>query len=255
MNLPGRLRSTTLGDLLGALYRDRASGVLELLEDRGVGAGRSHRLYVHGGLVEEVDTPIRAEKLGELLKHQGFLGDDGYRWLRRRLTEVPSERAGALLVRAGIVSREAIGAVLRHQLRTRLEALFGVADAIVRFHVPRPRLVEPDRPLPLSPREFLHGRPRYRDRGCPRPESRPPSAATGHSAPRNPGGRNDPLRTRALVVLGLGPEADRGAVQQAFRRLAANVHPDRHPRATPREKAELIRRFAELSAAYHSLVA
>src|SRR5260221_423910 len=35
MHLPGRLRTTTLGDLLGALHRAGATGTLELAELRG----------------------------------------------------------------------------------------------------------------------------------------------------------------------------------------------------------------------------
>ena len=60
---------------------------------------------------------------------------------------------------------------------------------------------------------------------------------------------------RALSTLGLEAGADRTQVQRAFRRLAMQFHPDRHPRATAIEKADLMRRFAELSAAYHLLVA
>jgi DnaJ-class molecular chaperone len=56
-------------------------------------------------------------------------------------------------------------------------------------------------------------------------------------------------------VLGLEAGADRARVQRAFRRLAAEVHPDRHPWASAAERAALLRRFSELSAAYHELVA
>src|ERR1019366_6127251 len=35
MDLPGRLRSTTLGDLLGALHRAGSTGTVELTEDQG----------------------------------------------------------------------------------------------------------------------------------------------------------------------------------------------------------------------------
>jgi DnaJ-class molecular chaperone len=49
------------------------------------------------------------------------------------------------------------------------------------------------------------------------------------------------------------PGADRATITQAFRRLASSLHPDRHPNADPNERARLLSRFAELSAAYHSL--
>jgi len=51
MLLPGRLRTTTLGDLLGTIHRARASGTLELTEDRG----RSHRIHFTEGRVIAVE--------------------------------------------------------------------------------------------------------------------------------------------------------------------------------------------------------
>jgi len=50
------------------------------------------------------------------------------------------------------------------------------------------------------------------------------------------------------------PGADRATIQQAFRRLARSLHPDRYPHADAGERARLLSRFAELSAAYHSIV-
>jgi curved DNA-binding protein CbpA len=61
------------------------------------------------------------------------------------------------------------------------------------------------------------------------------------------------LRTHAYATLGLLPGADRAAIQQAFRRLALNLHPDRFPNADATERARLLTRFAQLSAAYHAL--
>jgi DnaJ-class molecular chaperone len=45
------------------------------------------------------------------------------------------------------------------------------------------------------------------------------------------------------------------SIQKAFRRLASSVHPDRFPNADAAQRARLLSRFAELSAAYHTLVA
>jgi DnaJ-class molecular chaperone len=44
-------------------------------------------------------------------------------------------------------------------------------------------------------------------------------------------------------------------VKQAFRRLAAKSHPDRFPNASTEERGRLMRDFAELSCAYHALIA
>ncbi len=55
-------------------------------------------------------------------------------------------------------------------------------------------------------------------------------------------------------VLELPDGAGEDDVKRAFRRLAREVHPDRHPGATPEALRELERRFAQLSAAYRRLV-
>src|SRR5581483_11524137 len=43
-------------------------------------------------------------------------------------------------------------------------------------------------------------------------------------------------------------------VKRAYRRLARELHPDRHPSAAPEDLRDLERRFAEVSAAYRRLV-
>ncbi len=242
MRLPGRLRATTLGDLLGILHRERATGVLELVEANGITSGRAHRIHLVSGLVGEVETPLGVTRLGELMRHEGLLGDSALRWLSRQLARTPGRRAGELLVDNHAASAELVAAALRRQLRLKLDALFALQDAALRFRVAFRRPAEVR--VPLSPHEFLHGRPRARDR-------RRAEAAPRASAPQRPA--RD--RVRALAVLGLGPDAQAADVQRAFRQLARDVHPDRHPRASGGQKAELLRRFTELSAAYHELVA
>ena len=54
-------------------------------------------------------------------------------------------------------------------------------------------------------------------------------------------------------MLGLEPGADSALVRQAFRRLARDFHPDRHPKADAGELATLVRRLSELTAAYHRI--
>src|ERR1700761_9316566 len=64
MQLPGRLSSSTLGDLLGALHRARVTGLLELGEIRGPRGrtvpGRLHRVHLREGLVAAVETALPA---------------------------------------------------------------------------------------------------------------------------------------------------------------------------------------------------
>lgn len=244
MQLPGRLRLTTLGDVLGAIHRAGASGVLELTDERG----RVHRVFWSGGMITQVDTELYRERLGDLLARQGSLGARALARLARRLLEAPAQRAGEILVEEGFVSSDLVNAGLRRQLHQKLEALFQLKDGQLAFRVPRPH--EQHR-TPLSPGEFLHGRPRAR----PRPryaaaqERAKNGPASSGSALRVPGGS----QSRAYATLGLPPGADRAAIQQAFRRLALNLHPDRFPNAEPSERARLLSRFAELSAAYHAL--
>jgi hypothetical protein len=186
VKLSGRLRLTTLGDVLGAVYRERTSGVLEVVETEGPFSGRTHRIHLVDGLVKDVESGVDGEKGGD------------------------------------------IGA--------RLDALFLLGDARLTFHVARPGNTY-GRARPLDPSEFLHGRPRSRDK-----------VDQGRR-------RRDPTRARALATLGLPEGADRASVLRAFRMLAARLHPDRFPSATAEERATLMRRFAEITAAYHALVA
>ncbi len=247
MKLPGRLRLTTLGDVLGAVHRAGASGVLELTCDRGA----THRVFWAEGMITQIDTDLCRQRLGELLAGQGFLGARALARLARRLLEAPRQRAGEILVEEGFVSPDLVDAGLRRQLRQKLEALFELRDAQLAFRIPRPHA---STRAPLAPGEFLHGRPRARPRAryaAAQERASNGSASSGSqaNAQRLPHGS----RTRAYATLGLLPGADRATIQQAFRRLARHLHPDRFPNADPSERARLLSRFAELSAAYHAL--
>lgn len=248
MLLPGRLRLTTLGDLLGMLHRACASGVLELVEVDGARSGRSHRVFFDAGLVEDVDTSLNHPRLGEILARDGLLSMSALARVARRLIEQPGKRVGEILVEEGLGTADLVAAALRRQQKSRLDALYNLPEALIRFHVPRPR--SGFRPTPLSPREFLHGRPRARshfrarfgERFSYRSETRLPMPQSAEEK-----------RLAAYHALGLTPSASPRDVQVAFRKLAAVAHPDRHPRASGAEKVQLLARFATLSAAYHAL--
>jgi DnaJ-domain-containing protein 1 len=242
MNLPGRLKLTTLGDLLGDLHRAKASGVLELFELEGVSAGRCHRVFLDAGLVDGVDSSLPSPRLGELLVREGFLTLDGVRTLLRRLVEEPDKKAGQILLSERLLDTGLLQAALRAQLRSKLDALFRLPDARVRFHVRRPR--DGQQPSPLTPREFLFGRPRARARSQGRAEKRPPP-------PQLPSA--DAQRRAAYRELGLEPGTDAETLRRTFRKLAASHHPDRYPRASSREKELIAQRFSRISEAYHRL--
>jgi DnaJ domain len=239
MNLPGRLRLTTLGDVLGTVYRDGVTGILELTESHGSRSGSVHRIHVAGGLVAHVETPISTARLGEVLRKKGILGDAALARLGARISLFPHKRAGELLVLDGAATESDVAGALRLQRRERLERLFLLDDARLAFHIARGGST--GKAPPLHADEYLHGRPRSREK----PGFRKAVPAR----------RRDPVRSRALSTLGLSDAADPTSVQRAFRRLAATMHPDRFPTAGPVERAELMRRFAEITAAYHSLVA
>jgi len=228
MQLPGRLRLTTLGDLLGTLHRAGASGTLELVEDRG----RAHRVHVARGLVTSVEIDGASPTLAELLKSAGL---DEATLRRALLRSLASRRlVGEVLARDFHVSPDVIDGALRAQLALRLRALETLDDARVSFRVAvrPPREALHDRPL--EPSEFLRGRRRARDRV------------------RAPASAGDPS---AYALLGVDRDADAAEIRRAFRRLARELHPDRHPHASEPERRALALKFAQVAAAYQALVA
>ncbi len=239
MKLPGRLGPTTLGDVLGALHRDGASGVLELIESQGMVAGRSHRIHLLRGLVQHVESSLKVPRVGELLRDHGFLPPTARSKFIRALMAPDAGRAGEMLERHAGVPKAAVTAALRHQLQLKLGELFDLPGLRLRFRVALRPPASPLTEIPLSPREFLHGRRRARD------EKAEAGVVRDQNVPR----------VRALRTLGLSAAATPADVQRAFRALARKLHPDSHPLATAGERVELLRQFSELSAAYHQLCA
>src|SRR5580700_6623210 len=130
MNFPGRLRSTTLGDLLGTLHRAAATGTLELAEDRG----RTHRVYVGRGLVVAVEVDGASPSLAEILRAEHVVGEDVLR--RSFLRAVSSRRLhGQVLVDEFCLSPGVVGNALRRQLLGKLALLEQLGDARVAFRV------------------------------------------------------------------------------------------------------------------------
>ena len=237
--LPGRLKATTLGDLLGTLHRNAATGTLELAEPNG----RVHRVHLTRGAVIAVELDRATASLAEILRRQDAIDEDT---LRRSLLRAMASRRlhGEVLVRDFHLSPEVVGRALRRQLQLRLTVLEELGDAQVCFRVtvrpPRFALVDE----PLGATEFLAGKRRLRDR-----DGAPPS-----SAPKMAGAW-DPARAQAYRALGVSFNADPTEVKQAYRRLVRTYHPDLHPDATHDERKVLSVRFAEVTAAYRSLVA
>ncbi len=234
MELPGRLRSTTLGDLLGALHRASVTGALELAED----SGRRHRVYLSQGLVAAVELDGSSPSLAEILRRDRAADEDVLR--RSLLRAMASSRLhGEVLVDDFRISPDVVGNALRRQGVARLAMLERLADARVSFRVAvrPPRGALTGRAMPLEPHEFLHGRRRRRERAAPNP---PPSAKAAEPT--------------AWSALGLPPGSALGDIKRAYRRLARTGQPDLHPEASEDERRDLQRRFVELTAAYRCLV-
>jgi DnaJ-domain-containing protein 1 len=230
MQLPGRLRATTLGDLLGTLHRARATGTLELTCD----AGRTHRVHLTQGNIAAVELDGASVPLAELLRAEGAL--DGETLRRSLLRAMASRRrVGEVLVADFRLAPEVVDAALRKQILAKLDALERLVDARVAYRVtlrpPPEALVD----APLGPEQFLAGRRRARDARAAR--------------------RPDDGTQRARALLGVEDGADLTEVRAAFRRLVRAYHPDLHPNATEEQRAALSARFAEVHAAYRALVA
>lgn len=64
----------------------------------------------------------------------------------------------------------------------------------------------------------------------------------------------DPRRDAARRLLGIDPEADLESIKRAYRKLARELHPDLQPDADYDARRSLERRFAEVTAAYETLI-
>ena len=64
----------------------------------------------------------------------------------------------------------------------------------------------------------------------------------------------DPRRDDARKMLGLDADADLETIKRAYRKLARELHPDLQPDADHDSRRSLERRFAEVTAAYESLI-
>ncbi len=168
MQLPGRLDTSTLGDILGTLYRGNATGVLELSEVPVAGSVRplrSHRIHLLSGLVASVETGLDVTPIGEILARAGKVDRRAIDVMLYRMAIGDPRPAGAILVGMGAVSQDALLVGLRGQLRAKINAIYlGIGEARITFRTSRPLPKDALRVGTLLPRDFLHGRPRKRDR-------------------------------------------------------------------------------------------
>ncbi len=228
MLLPSRLRETTLGDLLASLHRAFASGVLELLE-----ADRRHAIHLRRGLVQAVECSERAYRFGDLAAETGLCPRADVERASRE-ARARGRRIGHHLVTVGTLSAQARDRVLDAQRARRLDALYALSDADLRFHAARPLPPGASEHTPMDARETFHGRARRRDRG-------------------RPGAAASPSRLAALAALGLSGDCSDAQVRARYRERVRALHPDRARPTSERERRSQLAELRAVIDAYRAL--
>ncbi|MBK6534674.1 MAG: J domain-containing protein [Deltaproteobacteria bacterium] len=191
----GRLRDSTLGDLLGACIRARLDGSLVLDDGAGV-----RRIHLRRGEVWAVEG--EPPRFGALVVAAGALSEGELEAEIHR--DRGERRIGQKLVLARRISSATRDALLRAQRAARLDALFGIEDCEVRWCAPSPLPIGAAELPPLPPSRVLAGRPRRRARAPMETE-----------------------RRAALAALDLPADASRGDIRSRYRSLVIDLHPDR----------------------------
>jgi Domain of unknown function (DUF4388)/DnaJ domain len=236
MQFPSELANTTLGDVLGALHRAQVSGCLQLTEP----SGRRHSVFLDAGVVRHLQSDL-GRRLGDVLRARGNTSTAISQAIERHAFD-GMRLLGEALVEEGCITRRQLSDALVVQQRERLEALFALRRARLRFNVARERSGSGARPI--EPSEFLRGKPRARD------GRRPAARYWGHGVVKD--GHDV---AAALALLGLDEQAHPDVIRSAYRQRAAALHPDRYPDASALERVSINQRFARLTAAYRLLVA
>ena len=201
LNLPSCLSQSTLGDVLGGLHRQRLSGVLQVI----VGE-HTHEIELQNGLLVRVTLAHDSKCLGAALRSRVPDADQFERGLGVALARSKDERPlGERLLATRVASTRSVREALQELHQSRLNRLFSVSHARLRFRIIHRPTVSG---LVWGPALFLHHRRRYRDRAKPVPHL---SAELQH----------------AFRTLGLKPGVGLASVKAAFRRFAAEVHPDK----------------------------
>lgn len=234
MNIPTRLRETTLGDVLATLHREGASGVLELVEPT-----RRHAVHLRKGEVRAVECALATMRFGDVAVASGVVPREVIEtfWFNDR----PSgQRIGQCLVGRRLMTPLQRDHLLDTQRLQRLKMLYRLPDAMLRFHPAAPLPDGAAEQTPLRPREVFHNTPRARD-------SAPPPPVTQAAEER------DPRRRRALEALGLPMSASMDDVRARYKRLLLELHPDRAHPMDDRDRASRMTRLLRVMESYQLL--
>jgi hypothetical protein len=255
MQIASRLRDTTLGDLLAQLHREHASGVLELIEPRA-----RHAIHLRRGFVQAVESESSMLRLGDVATRFWGIGRPLVE-RARMFAHARGIRMGHALVATQAIHPGQLDGLLAEQQRARLEGLYALQDAEIRFRVARPLPTGAAEQTPLEARETFYGRPRKEPReGSDRAEN---SAHTQSSHQGASGSRRQPRVTASrdawhpqsneYALLGLRPGCDEKSMRDAFRSLVMDLHPDRAHGLSDAERDARARRLVDVVRAYRSL--
>jgi len=241
----GRLEDTTVGDLVAQIYRRGATGIL-VIEAHA----RQHRVLFRRGYLKAIKLEGHFLPLGDRLLAAGEITREHH---RRSVEAVASGSAlqGETLVRLGAISAERLRIELEAQARERIAILVGCSSGRWRFE--DGSAGEPG--LLLHPLNLVRGTPRRRGVGRAGGMGRGRPASTARPEPGRYSLRGmGTARRPAHVVLGVAPDASPETIRREYRRLALELHPDRHPGLDEPARRQLEGRFAEATAAYDALL-
>lgn len=237
----GRLEDTTVGDLVAQIYRRGATGTL-VIEAHA----RQHRVTFRRGYLRSIKLEGHFQPLGDRLLAAGEISFEHH---RRSLEAIASGSAlqGEALVRIGAISAERLRGELEAQARERIGYLVGCSSGRWRFEDGSPG----DPGLLLHPLNLVRGTPRRRRGGDrARPSGAPPRPEPGRYSLRGMGTSH----RMAHVILGVPSDASPDVVRREYRKLALELHPDRHPGLDDAARRRLEARFSEVTAAYDALM-
>lgn len=243
MNLPIRLRETTLGDVLAVLHREGASGVLELVEPK-----RRHAVHLRRGEVRAVECALATLRFGDVAVASGVVQREVIEtfWFNDR----PSgQRIGQCLVGRRLMTPLQRDHLLDTQRLERLRMLYKLPDAMLRFHPATPLPDGAAEQAPLRAREVFHNTPRARDTIAETTKSASEGASTNATVPEE----RDPRRRRALEALGLPMTATGEELRRRYKTLLLELHPDRAQRLDDRDRAARMTRLLRVMEAYQLL--
>jgi hypothetical protein len=157
------LATTTLGDILGQLYRSRTGAVVEVREACGERM-RQHRLYVYAGLVCGIESPLTKKPLSRLLEQRGLLSVSARELIEQRGLSEDADGTRKILLARGLVDPNDLHDAIRCYARAFIEELCTFEEGSICVLPTRHMSNVALRTGPMAASEFLSGLRRWRDR-------------------------------------------------------------------------------------------